>query len=59
MNHVMKNYDFAYAKTKAQISCAVCFHYMDRIIPLLCKPLAIFCCCQAGFVLDLVGNPED
>ena len=23
------------------------------------KPLAIFCCCTAWFVSDLVGNPED
>ena len=23
------------------------------------KPLAIFCCCTARFVSDLVGNPED
>ena len=23
------------------------------------KPLAIFCCCTAPFVSDLVGNPED
>ena len=23
------------------------------------KPLTIFCCCEAQFVLDMVGNPED
>ena len=32
-----------------------CFHYIDSTNALLPKPLAIFC----GFVLYLVGNPED
>ena len=37
----------------------LCFHYMDSIIPLLPKPLPIFCDCIARFMSDLVGNPED
>ena len=42
----------------------LCFRYIDSTIPLLSKirnfkPLAIFCCCTARFVSDLVGNPED
>ena len=35
------------------------FRYTDSTIPLLSKPLAIFCGCTARFVSDLVGNPED
>ena len=37
----------------------ICFRYMECAIPLLPKPLAIFCGCPAWFVSDLVGNPED
>ena len=38
----------------------LCFRYTDSTIPLLFKPLAIFCdCCTVRFVSDLVGNPED
>ena len=42
----------------------LCFRYIDSTIPLLSKikifqPLSIFCGCRAGFVSDLVGNPED
>ena len=55
---------FAYAKTKAQISCAVTallISYMDSTILLLPKSeiLAIFCSCTGRFVSDLVRNPED
>ena len=39
----MRNRNFAYANTKAQISCAVtdqrlCFRYIDGAIPLLQNP---------------------
>ena len=40
----------------------LCFRYTDSTIPHLprnFKPLAIFCGCTAGFVSDMVGNPED
>ena len=37
----------------------LCFCYTDGKIPLLPKPLAIFCGCTAWFTSDLVGNPED
>ena len=37
----------------------LCFRYIDSAIPLLFKPLAIFCGCTAWFVSELVGNPED
>ena len=69
MSHVMRKPAFAYAKTKAQISCTVCaadqclcFRYIDSTIPLVSKirnfkPLAIFCDYTARFVSDLIGNP--
>ena len=37
----------------------LCFRYTDSTIPLLPQCLAIFCCCKAWFVSDLVGNHED
>ena len=37
----------------------LCFCYIVSTVPLLCKPLAIFCGCTAWFVSDLVGNLED
>ena len=37
----------------------LCFRYIDSTVPLLFKPLAIFCVCTAPFVLDQDGNPED
>ena len=67
----MRKPDFAYAKTKTQISFAVtaklirAFVFATRIVQSLSfsflnfKPLAILCGCTARFVLDLVGNPED
>ena len=36
-----------------------CFRFIDSTIPLLSKPLAIFCGCTAGFVSDMIGNLED
>ena len=37
----------------------LCFCYTDSTIPLLFKPLAIFCGSTARFVSDLVRNPEE
>ena len=37
----------------------LCFRYTDSTIPLLPKPLTIFCESTARFVSDLIGNPED
>ena len=34
----------------------LCFRYIDSIIPLFSKPLAIFCSCIAWFVSDQVGH---
>ena len=57
-----ENLCFAYVKIKAQISCAVtvqlisAFRYIDSIIPLLPKTLAIYCGCTACFVSELVGK---
>ena len=69
----MRKPDFAYAKTMAQISCAVtaqltsAFVFATQIVQYNpssfymrnSKPLAVFCNCTARFVSDLVGNPED
>ena len=67
----MRTPDFSiYAKTKAQISCAVTaqlisafLRYIDSTIPLFPKSdlslLAIFCGCTSRFVSELFGNPED
>ena len=67
----MRKPDFAYAKTKTQISFAVtaklisAFVFATRIVQSLFflspkfQRLAIFCGCTARFVSDLVGNPED
>ena len=61
----------AYAKTKAQISCAVTaqlistFVYATWIVQSLFflnpkfKLLVIFFSCTGRFALDLVGNPKD
>ena len=67
MSHVMRKTVFAYAKTKAQISCAVtaqlisAFVFATKIVQPLyfLNTLATFCGCSARFVSDLVGNPED
>ena len=62
---------FAYAKTKAQISCAVtaklisAFVFATRIVqPLFClnpkfQASSFFCDCTDRFVSDKVGNPEN
>ena len=59
----MRKPDFAYAKTKAQISCAVTaqlisdFAFATRIANF--KVLAFLCDCTDRFMLDLVVKPED
>ena len=35
------------------------FHYLDRIMSLVFKRLAIFCDCTGWFVSDLARNQED
>ena len=39
----------------------LCFRYKESTLNYYIhfKPLAILCGCAAGFVLDVVGNPED
>ena len=50
-----ENRIFPYVKTKTHI----CFRYLHSTIPLRnFKSLAIFSCCTALFVSDLVGNPR-
>ena len=65
MSHVVIKPYFAYAKTKAQISCAVTSQlihplrsFATQIVP-LCKFLACFHVCTGQFVSHLVGHPED
>ena len=58
---------FAYAKTKAQITCAVtarlvsAFVFAAKIMQSLffLKSLVIFCGCTAKSVSDLAGHPGD
>ena len=45
---------FAYAAVTDQL---LCFRYVDSIIHLLLKSVALFCGSTARFVSDLVGNP--
>ena len=37
----------------------LCFRYTDSRVPLLPKPLVIFCGSTARFMSDQIGNPED
>ena len=69
----MRKPDFAYAKTKAQISCAVielligAFVFATRIVQFLfylnpkfpASSPTLFYDCTNRFVSELVGNPED
>ena len=72
MGRVMRKPDFVYAKTKAQISCAVtaqlisAFVFATRIVQLLfylyrkLQDSCVYLCdCTDWFVSDLVGNPDD
>ena len=36
----------------------LCFRYIDSTVPILSKPLAVFCSCTAWFVSDQVGYPN-
>ena len=67
MSRVMRKPDFCICENKdadqlrgnREADQRLCFRYTDSAIPLLYKPLSIFCGCTARFVSDLVGNPED
>ena len=61
---ICENKDTDQLRGNREADQCFCFRYTDTTIPLLSKiqnfkPLAIFCDCTAGFVSDLVGNPED
>ena len=66
-SRVMRNQNFAYAKTKAQISCAVtaqlisAFVFATRIVIFLfyLNPKFSSFSCKGRFVSDLFGNPQD
>ena len=63
----MRKTAFAYAKTKAQIKCAVTAQLISAFvmatlysaIPLLSKSNIILCGYTARLLSDLVGNPVD
>ena len=56
---ICENKDADQLRGDCEADQRLCFRYMASTIPLLPKPLAIFCGCTAQFVLDLVGNPKD
>ena len=64
MSHVMRKPKFCICENKdadqlrgnREADQRLCFRYIDSTIPLLSKPLAIFCSCTALFVSDQVGN---
>ena len=51
---ICENKDADQLRGNREADQRLCFRYLDSTIP-----LAIFCCCTAWFVWDLVGNPED
>ena len=70
MSHIMRKLDFAYMKTKMQISCAVtpqlisAFVFPTQIVQFLFyiqnfKLLAFFCDFTDCFLSDLAGDPAD
>ena len=61
---ICENKDADQLRGNREADQRLCFRYMDSTILLLFKseissPPAIFCCCTARFVWDLVGNTED
>ena len=64
LSRVMKKQRFCISEIKdtdqlrsnGEADLRLCFCYIDSTIPLLFKPLAIFCSCTAWFVSDQVGN---
>ena len=57
--YICENKDADQLRCNREADQRFSFRYIDRTIPLLFKPLAIFCGCTDRFVSDLVGNPED
>ena len=57
--HICVNKDADQLRGNREADQRLCFRYTDSTIPLLSESLAIFSDCTAGFVSDLVGNPED
>ena len=53
---ICENKDADQLRSDHKADQCLCFRYIDSTIPLLSKPLAIFCSCTAWFVSDLVGN---
>ena len=67
MSHVTRKPDFCICENKdtdqlgnkCPADQRLCFCYIDNTIPLLFKPLAIFCGCTAQFASDPVRKPRD
>ena len=53
---ICENKDADQLRGNREADQRLCFRYIDSTIPLLSKPLAIFCSCTALFVSDQVGN---
>ena len=58
VSHVMRKSAFCICENK-DADQRLSFRNTDSTIPLLPKPLAIFCGGTSRFVSGLVGNPED
>ena len=61
---ICENKDADQLRGNREADQRLCFRNIDSTIPLLpkyeiSKSLTIFCGCEARFVSDLVGNPED
>ena len=55
MSHIMRKHGCLNMLKQRRL----CFRYIYSAVPLLPKPLAIFCGYTVQFVMDLVGNPKD
>ena len=56
---IRENKDVDQLRGNREADQRLCFRFMASRIPLLFKPLSIFCGCTARFVSELVGSPED
>ena len=55
---ICENKDADQLRGNREADQRLCFRYIDNTIPLLPKPLAIFCGCTDRFVWDLIETPK-